>query len=125
MSHAFEITDIDVSTVLAAISADLDKEEIVQHVFDELDTDECEKMALAGDDLDFQTDLAHTEIKRQILEEIGTKCYTALFYFPDNDQFCLDYVMGNDVAMAKAKAEAYRECEAAMMLNGFVSEVLE
>lgn len=63
MSVAFEITEEDVSTVLADMGLPAND---ACEMLGRLDHLAIEKAALHGDDMDVQTGYAHDEIRRQI-----------------------------------------------------------
>lgn len=75
-SHAYEVTEDDVENVLRSNSLGVANtngksfESIANEIFPQLDFQLIEEAALAGDDLDQQTDYANDEITRQ-LREIG------------------------------------------------------
>lgn len=64
-SMAFEITVEDVINALAHVNL---SREIAEKIYDSLDFGSIELAALYGDDLDEQTDLAHVEIKKQVVD---------------------------------------------------------
>lgn len=73
--HAFEVTEIDVETVLCnnslAVANTQGKsfEDMAGELHGELDFALIEKAALYGDDMDTQTGYAHEEIARQLREQ--------------------------------------------------------
>ena len=75
-AHAYEVTEEDVENVLRSNSLAVANtngksfESIANEVFPQLDFQLIEEAALAGDELDEQTDYANDEIARQ-LRQIG------------------------------------------------------
>lgn len=75
-AHAYEVTEEDVENVLRSNSLAVANtngksfESMANEIFPQLDFQLIEEAALAGDELDEQTDYANDEIARQ-LREIG------------------------------------------------------
>lgn len=70
MGMGFEITDMDVQTVMhwrLRMSPAQASDERASELFDALDCDAVEGAALMGDDMDDQTEYAHQEIARQLV----------------------------------------------------------
>lgn len=70
MSLAFQSTDEDVGIVLRTLGHPWN-DEVNERLLGLIDDGIVEREALRGDELDEQTDLAHAEIMRQLVTEIG------------------------------------------------------
>jgi hypothetical protein len=67
MSFAWQVSDEDVRNVLKEESLPAD-DATVTRVLVKIDEDQVEAVALNGDTLEDQTELAKTELRRQIME---------------------------------------------------------